>query len=1517
MTNILQIHLTAALVTFLALVMNAFSASADNLRFVPQSILTYLAPIQVKFDPTDQYTLYVLNAGGRVDIFNILDWARPVKKLEIASGAQTIALSPDGKRVVSGGYSGTLRLWDPKTGATIGTPIRGHKNTITSIAFSPDGTRIASASNDGTVRLWHSDNLTAIGPPLDGRDGAVLTVAFSPDGTRIVSGGAEGMVRIWDAVNFVTVGKPLETYQPFMTNHVLSVAFSPDGSRIASGHSTGMVRLWNAITFTSIAERTGQDWVSSVAFSPDGTRIASGHMNGMIRLWSGKSLDAIGLQVHAHKEAVFNVAFSTNGAQVVSGGDDGTVRLWNVEQLTARGDPHFIPRGSIGSVAFSPDATHIVSAGYDGVRYSGTVQLLDSKTLTPKGSVPHAHRDMVRDVAFSLDGTHIVTGGRDGQLRLWDGSSLTPVASQPTAHHKAVTCVAFGPPIDVGTRIVSGGEDGSLRLWDAVALEPIGESLKTVEGPILSLTFSPDGMRIVSGDTDGMLRLWNSQTLKKLGQVPAAEGGFVYSVRISPDGTRIITGGSDGFLRLWDAETLKSIGGVRTGDGNQVLSVAFSPDGTRIVSGGSDKAVRLWNAKNLSPIGSPLEGHQAEVTSVAFSGDWTIASGSSDGAVHLWEFRTLTTIGAPLKGHMGVRSVTFAPHRSVRSIALAMKGSRIHSIVFGEYDGSIRIWETENLAAAQSSLNGHRSWVTSLAVSPDVTRIVSASNDKTVKLWTTGDLVSIGKPQKKHWTSYTYVAFSLDGTRVVAADDGGRDYGGTLQLWNPHDLTSIGNPLTGHRGPVTSATFSPDGTHMASTGYDATVRLWDTETLTPIGNPLTGHAGPVTSAAYSPDGTRIVSSSYDGTLRLWDAENLTAIRDPLKAHVGAVRSAVFSPDGKRIVSSGDDGTLRVWNAATLTEEAHSEPTCIEHRVLWVADELLVTGCYNRLVFFNSALERRGEVLLLNDGLVSVVDDQGIYASPNAYYNDVLAFLAQDEQVAIVPMSAEAIRRVVFDDWDWWSLTQTALQRAWVWTVETHENLGFRAVPMWVLILWVAAVIWASVMWTLFPSRLAWWAMEKDSDRKIDNGRYVSRVTSLVPVNFEIIKSLVEVVAFFSWLGKTKRPLARWLEHNRVELEATCFVERSEVKERRNYLSTGNGREIQKFLTEIASHGRGLLWIHGVGGSGKSALAMHMLRNILVDERNTSSAPLPVLISSDWQGSLAAQVGWQLRRPDSRRPGWWKYPTEEMVKTLGLHGLICPLVDSLSERRMHDAEIRVAAAVEGHFRHIVVTSRRRPDEIHQSLPFAQVEPRPLQRENVRPFITGYLTDINPIDLDAEVSTVERRLAPLFSGEQMPRPLYLRLAIEQVKTEISLTAVDPLSLVLGYVGALPSNMISSDDMQRAAAVAAVTSVEDQLVPQEFSRLQLRTALAGEANGLEFADIRTDRGVDEVSSETIVDILVQSGLLVQDRNLQFAYDPVAEYLAAWWVKERNLGGLRGRIIGSGAALERAWNHISHAQQ
>ena len=96
------------------------------------------------------------------------------------SRIEALALTPDGKRLVSASADATLRLWDLQSGRTLHT-LEGHGAGVWSVAGTPDGTRAVSASFDATVRLWDLDSGSTL-HVLKGHETEVYSVAVTPDG---------------------------------------------------------------------------------------------------------------------------------------------------------------------------------------------------------------------------------------------------------------------------------------------------------------------------------------------------------------------------------------------------------------------------------------------------------------------------------------------------------------------------------------------------------------------------------------------------------------------------------------------------------------------------------------------------------------------------------------------------------------------------------------------------------------------------------------------------------------------------------------------------------------------------------------------------------------------------------------------------------------------------------------------------------------------------------------------------------------------------------------------------------------------------------------------------------------------------------------------------------------------------------------------------------------------------------------------------------------------------------------
>ena len=270
----------------------------------------------------------------------------------------SVCVSPDGKRVYASGI-GKFIAWDIDENNVIRSL---YKDWIFSVALDPEGKRLVTATRGGAIQLWDAmtgDKLITLSegsgdwPEDDSR--SANSVAFSPDGKYIVSGGAGNNLRIWDIASRTAI-MILEGH----TGPLREVVYSTDGRRILSASKDATVKVWDAISGDELMTLRGHaEGIRSVAFSPDNTKIVSGGEDKTIRIWDSITGDTLKI-LQGHADEVSSISYSPDGKTIASGSFDNTIKVWDavwgLEEETLIGH-----KCEVTSLVFSPDGRRIIS----------------------------------------------------------------------------------------------------------------------------------------------------------------------------------------------------------------------------------------------------------------------------------------------------------------------------------------------------------------------------------------------------------------------------------------------------------------------------------------------------------------------------------------------------------------------------------------------------------------------------------------------------------------------------------------------------------------------------------------------------------------------------------------------------------------------------------------------------------------------------------------------------------------------------------------------------------------------------------------------------------------------------------------------------------------------------------------------------------------------------------------------------------------------------------------------------
>lgn len=652
-------------------------------------------------------------------------------------------------------------------------------------------------------QLWNTVNA----PQAVSLSKPVESIGLSRDGRKLIAGDSAGNIVVWSVdESGKLLEEPLRRLEFGSRQRV--VTMSPDGNSVAAAGDNGKILVWTLAGDQPPVELKGHDSaVNTLKFSDDGKRLVSGGDDRTVKLWS--IADARVLVSQKVMYSVQCVDWSRDGKFLVAGtssaGDSsGVAYAWEVPtrdnelELISLRTFQVPPEGKVKqdrgvvTIALTDDGKFAVSNGPAAELHLWRVDTRDSKDAKKLQKVNvesiklglHSSRvERVRSVVFSADSSRMLAAGDDGTITIWDRRETDDL---PTYTRSSLVLSGHGGPVrraiplpQSPNLIVSGSYDQNVHVWN---LKTYLESRDWLEDPSKAKSdaeptaFVPSG---VAPDPFGLR--W-----KNVAEHPSARTEFALAYFQDAEKKAAPANNDAG---------MKSVK-IVSGHTDSVLSAVFSRDGSRVLSASRDQTARAWNSTNGQAVGTVTgqaavfndnvfaEGHDYDLFAMRFFPDAKrLLTSGFDGTMRIWDSRIDDD------NSFGRELATLPDTGMYGVVEISRDGEWI--LTAGRKN-SAQLWNTQRVLNSRRPkpdliLDGqHRYRVTSVAVSPDSSRLLTADREGYVVFWDTQTGKVIGRQRGVHAGEVVKMEFLGDGSRLLTAGVDRR-----VVLWNVVETDSF------------------------------------------------------------------------------------------------------------------------------------------------------------------------------------------------------------------------------------------------------------------------------------------------------------------------------------------------------------------------------------------------------------------------------------------------------------------------------------------------------------------------------------------------------------------------------------------------------------------------------------------------------------------------------------------------------------------------------------------------------
>jgi len=304
----------------------------------------------------DSHALAAASVSGPIRLFAAGDGSVRTDLVGHGLGTCSMAFSPDGRTLASGGQDGCVRLW-PVTGPERAVELGTGTDWVARVGWAPSGQYLAAAAGK-QLRLWdpQGGQIDAFTPMAS----TIADIGWRPSGSEILAAGYGGLAAFRHSET-----EPVRRYQ--WKGSVLALAWSPDANWIATGNQDSSVHLWQSQSGKDLHMSGYALKVRELAWSPDSRWLATGGAREVV-VWDCSGTGPAGsdpLMLALHEVPITQLAWQRRGRVLASGCGGGLVAAWRPGKHRS---PIAIARvpGGVARLAWSADDRLLAVGADDG-----------------------------------------------------------------------------------------------------------------------------------------------------------------------------------------------------------------------------------------------------------------------------------------------------------------------------------------------------------------------------------------------------------------------------------------------------------------------------------------------------------------------------------------------------------------------------------------------------------------------------------------------------------------------------------------------------------------------------------------------------------------------------------------------------------------------------------------------------------------------------------------------------------------------------------------------------------------------------------------------------------------------------------------------------------------------------------------------------------------------------------------------------------------------------------------------